>query len=305
MREVEAFLAVAGELHFGRAAQRLGVSAASVSQAVGALERRVGTPLFARTSRQVALTPVGGQLLARFQAGYDELLVGLREAQQAGGVRYPELLRVGFSATLPEDLAARMAAAFQSREPACRLIRSRYQTAEVFSWIEAGKFVPDVFVTWLPDPAGGPAPVPGWVALTVLFRQPRVALMSAAHPLAGRAGVDVEELAGHMVFLPCDYAPYNDGWVPPVTPAGRRMRRLPPRRAAYLEDLPDVLAGGDIVHLTVAPTASAAIGLDGRLVSVPVTGIRPLACAVLRPEAGGNPMARVFAAAAADVAPGG
>jgi hypothetical protein len=91
-----------------------------------------------------------------------------------------------------------------------------------------------------------------------------------------------------------------------VTPAGRRMRRLPPRRAAYLEDLPDVLAGGDIVHLTVAPGASAAIGLDRRLVSVPVTGIPPLACAVLRPEAGGNPMAHVFAdAAVSDVAPGG
>ncbi len=300
MREVEAFLAVADELHFGRAAQRLGVSAASVSQAVGALERRVGAPLFARTSRQVALTAVGGQLSARFRAGYDELLDGLREAQQAGGVRYPELLRAGFSVTLPEELAARMVAAFELRAPACRLVRSSYQTAEVFAWIEAGKFVPDVFVTWLPDPGSGPAPVPEWVAVTVLFRQARVALMSAAHPLAGRGNVDVEELADHVVFLPCDYAPYNDGWVPPVTPGGRRMRRLPPRRAAYLEDLPDVLAGGGIMHLTVAPAASAAIGLDRGLVSVPVTGMAPLACAVLWPKAGGNPMARAFAAYVAD-----
>jgi DNA-binding transcriptional LysR family regulator len=200
MREVEAFLAVADELHFGRAARRLGVSAASVSQAIGALERRVGAPLFARTSRQVALTPVGDQLLARFRVGYDELLAGLREAQQADGVRYPELLRAGFSATLPQNRPARMAEAFTLRAPSCRVVRSCYQTAEVFSWIEAGKFVPDLFVTWLPDPAAGPAPVPGWVAVTVLFRQPRVALMSAAHPLAGRrAGVDAEELAGHMV----------------------------------------------------------------------------------------------------------
>jgi DNA-binding transcriptional LysR family regulator len=304
IREVEAFLAVADELHFGRAAQRLGVSAASVSQAIGALERRVGTLLFARTSRQVALTPVGGQLLARFRAGYDELLEGVREAQQAGGVRYPELLRAGFSATVPEDLAARMAAAFELRAPAWRFVRSCYQTAEVFSWIEAGKFVPDVFVTWLPDPESGPAPAPQWVAVSVLFRQARVALMSAAHPLAGRSSVDVEELADHVVFLPCDYGPYNDGWVPPLTPGGRRMRRLPPRRAAYLEDLPDVLADGGIIHLTVAPTASAVIGPDRGLVSVPVTGIPPLACAVLWPKAGGNPMARVFADAAADVADG-
>jgi DNA-binding transcriptional LysR family regulator len=295
MREVEAFLAVADELHFGRAAKRLGVSAASVSQAVGALERRVGTPLFVRTSRQVALTAVGCQMSARFRAGYDELLDGLREAQQAGGVRYPELLRAGFSATLPEDLVARMTVAFELRAPACRLVRSCYQTAEVFSWIEAGKFVPDVFVTWLPDPGSGPAPVPDWVAVTVLFGQARVALMSPAHPLAGRGSVDVEELADHVVFLPCDYAPYNDGWVPPVTPGGRRMRRLTPRRAAYLEDLPDVLADGGIMHLTVAPAASAAIRLDRGLVSVPVIGLPALACAALWPKAGGNPMARAFA----------
>jgi DNA-binding transcriptional LysR family regulator len=302
MREVEAFLAVADELHFGRAAKRLGVSAASVSQAIGALERRVGTPLFVRTSRQVALTPVGGKLLVRVRAGYGELLEGLREAQQAGGVHYPELLRAGFAATLPEGLADRMAAAFELRAPACRLVRACYQTAEVFSWIEAGKLVPDLFVTWLPDPEAGQAPVPDWVAVTVLSREARVALMSAGHPLAGRASVDVEELAGHMVFLPCDYAPYNDGWVPPVTPGGRRMRRLPPPRAAYLEELPDLLASGDIVHLTVAPTASVVIGRERGLVCVPVTGMAPLACAVLRPKAGGNPLARVFADAAADVA---
>jgi hypothetical protein len=65
-----------------------------------------------------------------------------------------------------------------------------------------------------------------------------------------------------------------------------------------------VLADGGIMHLTVAPAASAAVGLDRGLVSVPVTGTPPLACAVLGPKAGGNPMAHVFADAAADVADG-
>src|ERR671921_1643490 len=60
--EVEAFLTLAEELHFGRTAERLHMSTAGVSQAIRKLERRVGVPLFHRTSRQVTLSAVGRQL---------------------------------------------------------------------------------------------------------------------------------------------------------------------------------------------------------------------------------------------------
>ncbi|WET81674.1 LysR family transcriptional regulator [Amycolatopsis sp. QT-25] len=55
----QAFLALAEELPFGRTAERLGVSAARVSQTINRPERRFGVALFARTSRHVALTPIG------------------------------------------------------------------------------------------------------------------------------------------------------------------------------------------------------------------------------------------------------
>ncbi|MFE9392938.1 LysR family transcriptional regulator [Streptomyces sp. NPDC006784] len=54
--EVEAFLTLAEELHFGRTAAKLHVSTARVSQTIRKLERRVGIPLFHRTSRHVSLT---------------------------------------------------------------------------------------------------------------------------------------------------------------------------------------------------------------------------------------------------------
>ena len=60
--EIEAFLTLAEELHFGRTAERLHVSTARVSQTIRKLERRVGAPLFDRTSRRVELSPAGGQL---------------------------------------------------------------------------------------------------------------------------------------------------------------------------------------------------------------------------------------------------
>jgi DNA-binding transcriptional LysR family regulator len=57
MAQVEAFLALAEELHFGRAAQRLHVSQSRVSRLISALEHQAGGRLFERTSRQVTLTP--------------------------------------------------------------------------------------------------------------------------------------------------------------------------------------------------------------------------------------------------------
>lgn len=61
-RDIEIFLTLAEELHFGRTAERLGVSGARVSQTVKQLERRFGVVLFRRTSRHVELTPVGSAL---------------------------------------------------------------------------------------------------------------------------------------------------------------------------------------------------------------------------------------------------
>ncbi|GAB3874029.1 hypothetical protein GCM10027610_142150 [Dactylosporangium cerinum] len=61
--ELEAFLTLAEELHFGRTAVRLHVSTARISQAIRSLELRVGVRLFERTSRRVSLLPVGQQLL--------------------------------------------------------------------------------------------------------------------------------------------------------------------------------------------------------------------------------------------------
>lgn len=58
--ELEAFLTLAEELHFGRTAERLHVSTARISQTIAKLERRTGVPLFVRTSRRVEPTAVVG-----------------------------------------------------------------------------------------------------------------------------------------------------------------------------------------------------------------------------------------------------
>jgi DNA-binding transcriptional LysR family regulator len=67
-RQLEAFVVVATELHFGRAAEILRISQPTLSELVRRLEREMGTPLLTRTTRRVALTSAGAELLARAQA---------------------------------------------------------------------------------------------------------------------------------------------------------------------------------------------------------------------------------------------
>ncbi|MEU0545499.1 LysR family transcriptional regulator [Nocardia sp. NPDC005978] len=74
--ELEAFLTLSEELHFGRTADRMHVSTGRVSQIIRKLERRVGAPLFERNSRSVALTPLGLRM-------HEEVLPAARQLRTA------------------------------------------------------------------------------------------------------------------------------------------------------------------------------------------------------------------------------
>jgi DNA-binding transcriptional LysR family regulator len=82
-RELRYFVAVAEELHFGRAAQRLGIAQPPLSRAIGALERRLGVVLFERTSRAVALTGAGAVLLREGRAALDAVEAAERRTRRA------------------------------------------------------------------------------------------------------------------------------------------------------------------------------------------------------------------------------
>lgn len=82
--EVESFLTLAEELHFGRTAERLRVSAAHVSQTIRKLERRVGAALFHRSSRRVELTPLGRALAEELGPARAAVGAALQAAVEAG-----------------------------------------------------------------------------------------------------------------------------------------------------------------------------------------------------------------------------
>jgi DNA-binding transcriptional LysR family regulator len=101
LRQLRYFVAVAEELHFARAAERLRIAAPSLSQQIKALEASLGTPLFVRDRRHVELTVAGRMLLPEAREILD---LAARAQRRVAGATGP--LRVGYVSWLPDELAS-------------------------------------------------------------------------------------------------------------------------------------------------------------------------------------------------------
>lgn len=302
LRELEAFLAVADELHFGRAAARLHVTTTRVSQHVRALERRVGGTLFERTTRRVRLTALGERLRARLEPAYVELNAAVADARQSSRDAVTTL-RVAFSTSMSRGISADLVGAFRQRHPHCTVLRSARP-----SWHLQSEGPPtldgvDVFVTWAPGGDPEVLRVPGFEIGPALRSFPRTLFVGRRHPLAGRASVDVEELAGHDLLHPGSSATpsaravrFEDAWTPPVTPGGLPLRRVRRLSANYLEELITIVAEGELAHLTVASLGE--IYRQPDTVMLPLTGLPPMLVVPVWPATAANPLIAAFVEAA-------
>ena len=113
---VEAFLAVAQHRNFRRAAAELGVTPSAMSQAVRALEARVGAPLFLRTTRSVGLTEAGEGFFSRARPAYEEL-VAARESARGLGQGPAGLLRLTVPRAVVQVLLQPLVASFVRAYP--------------------------------------------------------------------------------------------------------------------------------------------------------------------------------------------
>ncbi|WP_406567697.1 LysR family transcriptional regulator [Actinoallomurus soli] len=112
LRQLRYFVAVAEELHFGRAAERLLIAGPSLSQQIKALERDLGVRLFDRDRRSVALTPAGAALLPHIR----DLLERADDLRRrAGRISGSETVRLGYVNWVPADLTARASAVAELR----------------------------------------------------------------------------------------------------------------------------------------------------------------------------------------------
>lgn len=199
-RQLEFFVAVAEELSFTRAAARTHAVQSTVSASIRALERDLGVELFDRSSARVALTVAGRSLFPEARQAL-AALDSARSAAEGGARGLRGSLRVGTLAGLTAVDLPGLVAAFRQEHPAVDLHMSIAASGTEGLLGQLRESSLDVaFVGIAPDAA-----VDGIATTTLATFQPRL-LVPSAHPLAGRASIDREELRDEQfVDLPGGY----------------------------------------------------------------------------------------------------
>lgn len=271
LRELRIFLTLAEELHFGRTAERLGISQPSVSESIRLLERRIGTRLFERTSRRVALTPDGTDLRLKLAPIVENLDRTLSEAHD-NATQISGTVRIGTTVTTCLPPVYALGHTFMEKYPRCRVNHGTVGIGDPYALLRRDRI--DVLINWLavdePDLTVGPA----------IAYYDRVVAVNHGHRLDGRASVSVEELADETVGQPPPPFPASitDAMLPPRTPSGRPIRRRvltghDPPDGSYLPSVIAAITRGEIVHMTVR--GLTAFGF-GALALVPISDLPPL-----------------------------
>lgn len=241
-RELAYFLAVADELHFGRAATQLGITQPALSKTIRQLERRLEVCLFERSSRAVALTEAGHVLSREARTALDAVSAASARTRRAGGLRMILAMKPGGDAgLLPAVLAAYekepdvlpIEVVFGGDRP--RLLREGQADAALL-------YSP-------PDDVRG-------LDTETLRAEAAIAVLPATHPLATRAGLSMADLAGEKLHShdPADTGTMNSiSELMHLIALGRTVAVLPQSLTTPLRD--------DLVTIPMTDTPPCALVL--------------------------------------------
>ncbi|TCR26309.1 LysR family transcriptional regulator [Streptomyces sp. BK205] len=268
IRELRYFAAVAEELHFGKAAQRLEMAQPPLSRAIARLERQLGVTLLERTSRSVTLTEAGAVLLSEARSILSAVATAERRTRQAAQSR-PRLVLAVKSGTAG-GLLAKLLDAYRAEPGAATvdlLLCEAHQQQELLHNGQA-----DVALLHLPfDSTAG-------LDSELLYTEGQVAILPASHRLAGRSEVRVAEVSA-LPELPMARWPNHDGSYP----------EGPGPEVKNLTQLFQLIALG---QATVIIPESAGTDLRRDLAAVPVLDAPPVTTVIAWP-----PQSRLRAAA--------
>ena len=201
-RELRYFVAVAEELHFGRAAERLGIAQPPLSRMISQFEQRLGYALLERTSRKVRLTEAGSVLLAEGRAILGALAAAERHARQAAA-NQPALVLATKSGVSSEALAKLLEA--YAAEPDAVAVDLLLCDARPQQAVHDGRA--DVVLLHQPyDSTAG-------LDTETLSTESQVAVLPSTHPLAGHARLRTADVSS-LPDLPMARWPGPDGAYP-------------------------------------------------------------------------------------------
>lgn len=192
-RELRYFLALAEELHFGRAARRLAIAAPVLSRAVRRMEADLGVALFVRDTHEVRLTTAGRVLVGRARDALAVLDEALAAAREAGRRELEGALSVGATPLMRHRLGPAIFKHFGKAYPSVRVARREELSGPLIEELLARRI--DLALAFCPP----------WHA-DLVYESIRdaelVMLVAESHPLAGRSTVRPSRLRGETLLLP-------------------------------------------------------------------------------------------------------
>jgi len=204
-RELRYFVAVAEELHFGRAADRLGIAQPPLSRAIQQLERRLGVTLLERTGRGVTLTEAGSVLHREGVAALDAVAAAGRRTQRAGAVDGTPRLVLVTKAGAAVELLAKLLDAYAAEPAAIPVEVLLCGPGEQEQMLRNGQ----ADVALLHRPFDSTVGLDGEELMT----EGQVAVLPAGHPLSRRAELRLAEVSA-LPDLPQPRWPRSDGSYP-------------------------------------------------------------------------------------------
>jgi DNA-binding transcriptional LysR family regulator len=291
LRLVQYFVAVAEELHFGRAAARLQIAQPSLSHQIRRLEQQLGVTLLDRTSRRVELTPAGLILLSEGR----RLLTAAQRVVRVTRAAGSESLTVGFYGSAASTLLPDVLRTFARHHPSAEISLRELLLGRVDELV-AGDV--DVAFTRLL-----PGQVEVEVDVKVVAWEPRVVALAAEHPLAASDSLTFAELHEESFIT----NPAVHSAAPPTRwLAEQRRHGLPGRVAAEAASVHEVLAlvaAGRGVGLV--PASVARHYPRGDVAYVEVSDAEPAVVSLAWPRGGLRPIVEAFIATARAVASAG
>ncbi|WP_329347343.1 LysR family transcriptional regulator [Streptomyces sp. NBC_01261] len=260
IRELRYFVALAEELHFGRAAQRLEMAQPPLSRAIARLERQLGVTLLERTTRKVTLTEAGAVLLSEGRTILSAVTAAERRTQQAAHNR-PRLVLAVKSGTA-DELLAKLLDAYRAEPGAATVELLLCEAHQHQTLLQNGQA--DVALLHLPfDSTAG-------LDTETLYTEGQVAILPTSHPLAGRSQLQVAEVTA-LPELPVARWP-DPGGTYPEGP-GAEVRNL--------TQLFQLIALG---RTTAIMPESAGTDLRRDLTAVPVLDAPPVTTVIAWPS---------------------
>jgi DNA-binding transcriptional LysR family regulator len=290
-RLLRAFVAVAEELNFTRAARRLHLAQQALSTQIQQLEARLGERLFDRTTRSVALTDSGERLLPHARAVLAALDAGLGELE-ASRRAARATLRVGLATTAVVPVVGETLRRFAEDRPDVHLAVNNYGMIDPSAGLRAGT----VDVGFVRPPFTDH----GEVAMETVLTEPRYIVLREGHPLAEREKVRPEDVVGEpWIFVEGADSMTRAFWS--LEEYRDEPLRSGTRVNSFEEAFAAVLAG-----LAVTCQGESAIRTVGaafpQLRPVPLVGVEPARVAVAWRKREATELTRAFVATALAVA---